>query len=281
MYRIKKVLNHNSLIGIGAEDTKEYLIMGKGIAFGRKINELIDTGSNDTVYCLQELTERGKAEDIIQSVSPVCLEMANEVLNHAEKEFGKLDRSILFPMADHIEFAIRRIQNKEQISNPLTEDIRILFSKEYQTAQYIKQLLSERLQIEIDEHEIGYIALHIHSAIVDENISQSMQIARAVRECISLVEEHTHHTIDVASSSYNRLMNHVRYMVVRSINGEQLKVSINDYMAVKFPEAFSTAKQICSQFEKDFKLRLSDVEIGYLAMHIERVMSDDDKTMQL
>ena len=123
------------------------------------------------MYCLQELTERGKAEDIIQSVSPVCLEMANEVLNHAEKEFGKLDRSILFPMADHIEFAIRRIQNKEQISNPLTEDIRILFSKEYQTAQYIKQLLSERLQIEIDEHEIGYIALHIHSAIVDENIS--------------------------------------------------------------------------------------------------------------
>ena len=29
-------------------------------------------------------------------------------------------------MADHIEYAVSRIKNHEQISNPLTEDIRIL-----------------------------------------------------------------------------------------------------------------------------------------------------------
>ena len=29
-------------------------------------------------------------------------------------------------------------------------------------------LLKEKMQIEIDEHEIGYIALHVHAAIVDE-----------------------------------------------------------------------------------------------------------------
>lgn len=219
MFKIQKVLNHNSIIGICDKDCKEYLVMGKGIAFGRKVNENINTRAEDTIYSLQEITDRGEAKDIIKSVSPICLELANEVLNRAEKEFGKIDRSILFPMADHMEFAIRRIKNHEQISNPLTEDIRVLFYKEYKVAQCMEQLLMDRLQVQIDEHEIGYIALHVHSAIENQKVSQAMQVAQAVRECISLVEKQTGKTIDVMSLSYNRLMNHVRYMIARSISG--------------------------------------------------------------
>lgn len=275
MYKIKKILNHNSLIGMGEDDANEYLIMGKGIAFGKKINESIEAGEKSTVYSLQELTERGDAKEIISSVSPVCLEMSNEILTRAEKEFGKIDRSILFPMADHIEFAVKRIKNHEQISNPLTDDIRVLFHKEFEIAQCIRPMLSEKLQTEIDEHEIGYIALHIHSAIEDENISQSMQIAKSVRECISLTEKYTKHKIDIMSLSYNCLINHIRYMIARSLKGEHLKVSMNDYMAVQFPESFSTASQICSEFEQNLNLELNDAEIGYLAMHIERMMTDD------
>lgn len=275
MFKIQKVLNHNSIIGINERDCKEYLVMGKGLAFGRKVNERIEIRTEDTIYSLQEITERGDAKDIIKSVSPVCLELANEVLNQAEKEFGKIDRSILFPMADHIEFAVKRIQNHEQISNPLTDDIRILFYKEYKVAQCIEQLLMDRLQVQIDEHEIGYIALHVHSAIENEKVSQAMQVARAVRECISLVEKQTGKKIDVMSLSYNRLMNHVRYMIARSINGEKLKVSMNDYMEVKFPEAFHAAKKICAEIGQNMKLVLDDVEIGYLAIHIERVLNSE------
>lgn len=276
MFRIKKVLNHNSVIAIGEGDNREYLVMGKGIAFGKKVTERVETGAENAVYSLHELnTDRGAATDIIKTVSPECLELANEVLNRAEKEFGKIDRSILFPMADHIEFAVRRIRNNEQISNPLTEDIRILFYKEYKVAECMKQLLADMLGVEIDEHEIGYIALHVHSAIEEEKVSQAMQVARAVRECISLVEKQTGKKIDVMSLSYNRLMNHIRYMIARSLNGEKLKVSMNDYMEIKFPEAYKMAIKVCDEIEKDLKLKLEDVEIGYLAIHIERVMDNE------
>lgn len=275
MLRIKKILNHNALIGIGDTDNKEYLMLGKGVAFGRKISEKVEARVEDTVYSLQESTNRGAAKDIVKAVSPVCLELANEVLNRAEKEFGEIDRSILFPMADHIEFAVKRIRNHEQISNPLTEDIRILFYKEYKVAQCMEQLLMEKLQVQIDEHEVGYIALHVHSAIVDEKVSQAMQMAQAVRECISLVERQTGKKIDIMSLSYNRLMNHVRYMVARSLNGEKLKVSMNDYMEVKFPEAYQMAEKVCAEIEQNLKITLDEVEVGYLAMHMERVMNNE------
>lgn len=274
-FEIKKVLNHNSLIGIGAEDNKEYLVLGKGLAFGKKIGEQIASRTEDTVYSLQETSERGVAKEIVTAVSPVCLELANEVLNMAEAEFKKIDRSILFPMADHIEFAVRRIKNHEQISNPLTDDIRILFYKEYKIAQCIEPLLWERMHIRIDEHEIGYIALHVHSAIEDEKVSQAMEVARAVRECISLVERETGKEINVMSLSYNRLMNHVRCMVARSIRGEKLKVNLNDYMEIRFPEAFQMAKTVCDEITQTMKLSFDEVEIGYLAMHMERVLNNE------
>ena len=276
-YRITKILNHNSFMGIESKNNQECLIMGKGVAFGKKVGQTVSITGDARVYSLKELTDRGEAREIIKSVSPLCLELANEVLDQAEEEFGKVDRSILFTMADHLDFAVRRIQNGEQISNPLTDDIRIMFYKEYKVAGCIRDLLKEKLGIRIDEHEIGYIALHVHAAIVDENVSQAMEIARTVRECICMVEEETGKSIDVMSLSYNRLMNHVRYMVARAIHGEKLKMSLNDYMSVKFPGPYMTAEKICRKMEKSLKLPIPDIEIGYLAMHLERMMDREEE----
>lgn len=275
MYRVKKALNHNAVIAIGTKDNKEYLLMGKGIGFGKKVTEHISVGEDSSVYSLQDITERGNAGEIAKSVSPVCLEIANQVILEAEKVFGKIDKSVIFPMADHIEFAVKRIKNNEQISNPLTEDIRVLFHMEYKVAQSVEPLLKDMLGVQIDAHEIGYIALHIHSAIEDQKVSQAMYIAQAVRECISMVETETGKKINVMSFSYNRLMNHVKYMIARILNDEKIKLNMNDYMSVKFPKEFEIATVICDKIGQNLKKQLDEAEIGYLAMHIERVTSGE------
>lgn len=275
MFRVKKVLNHNAVIGILDKNNQEYLIMGKGIGFGKKVTERIGAGEKDSIYSLQEITERGEARKLAASINPVFLEIANEILVIAEKEFQQIDKNVLFPLADHIEYAVKRIINNEQISNPLTDDIRILFYKEFKVAATVREFLKKHIDVEIDDDEIGYISLHIHSAIQDEKVSHAMQMARAVRECISLVEREVGKPIDVMSLPYNRLMNHVRNMVARAINNEKLKLNMNDYMSIKFPKAFEIAEYICREVEKMLKCNLDDVEIGYLAMHIERVASDE------
>lgn len=280
MYRVKKVLNNNTVIGIHADNNQEYLIMGKGIGFGKKISERFSCRTGDTVYSLQASTERGDFREMACTIQPVFLEIAGQILDEAEKTFHTIDRNILFPLADHIEFAVKRIQKNEQISNPLTDDIRVLFYMEFKTAECIRVILKEKMDIEICDDEISYIALHIHSAIQDEKVSEAMQMAKTVRECISLVEQKTGRSIDVMSLSYNRLMNHVRYMIARALSGEELKLNMNDYMRVKFPQSFQLATFICDETGQSLKRKLSEAEIGYLAMHIERVtcdiLADDD-----
>ena len=276
MYRISKVLNHNGVIVIDLNDQKEYVLLGKGAGFGRKIGERMEKPETCTVYSLQETSSKGDAADLIKSVAPEYFQMANQILNAAEEQFGKVDRSILFSMADHIAFAVERIKRGEQISNPLTEDIQALFYSEFKIACMLKEMLKKEKNIEIDDDEVGYVALHIHSALEEESVSVSMQMARAVRECVSLIEEKKGIHINIISLSYNRLMNHVKYMVARALNGESLKINMNDYVEYKFPESYALAKTVCEHMSKALRVTLEDMEIGYLAMHIERVSMGEE-----
>lgn len=274
MFRVKKALNNNTVLAIGESDSREYLLIGKGIGFGKKVSQRMEAPEECAIYSLYEHTERGSALELVKDMDPVFLEIAQQVLKESEHVFGKVDWSILFPMADHIAFAVKRIRNDEQIRNPLTGDIQALFHMEYKTAECIRPILKERLGVEIDEHEVSYIALHIHSAIENETVALSMQIAGTVRECIQMVEEQTGRRIDVMSLSYNRLMNHVRFMAVRVSKGEKLKLDMNEYMLEQFPDAFRMAGVLCSHLEKYLKQPVDEVETGYLAMHIQRVLSE-------
>ena len=271
MYRVSKVLNNNGVIAIEMEENQEYVLLGKGIGFGKKVSQRFEAPSDCTRYSLKNDTERGSAASLVKSVDPVFLEIANEVLKEAERTFGNIDKRILFPLADHISFAVARMKNGEQISNPLTGDIHALFYKEFQVASVLKKILSDRMQVEIGDDEIGYVALHVHSAIEDEKVSVAMQMARTVRECVSIIEAETGKKIDVMTLDYNRLMNHVKYMAARLLRGEELKININDYIEIKFPKAFAIATTVCDHLGENIGVQPGEREIGYLAMHIERV----------
>ena len=275
MYRVSKVLNNNGVIAIDMDENKEYVILGKGVGFGKKVSQRFDKPEGCTTYRLEQETERGSAKELVKGIEPEYLEIADAILTESQKVFGdSIDRGILFPLADHISFAVARIRRNEQISNPLTEDIRLLFYSEFKVAETLKTILRERLQIEIDDHEVGYVALHIHSAIGDEKVSVAMQTARAVRECIDMLEKATGKPIDVLSLSYNRLMNHMKYMVARASTGEKLNLDMNEYMLDQYPQAYKVATDICKNLEGCIGHNLDETETGYLAMHIQRVYKD-------
>lgn len=62
LYRIAKILNHNSFMGIQDENNQECLVMGKGVAFGKKVGQTVPVTAEAKVYSLKEMTERGEAK---------------------------------------------------------------------------------------------------------------------------------------------------------------------------------------------------------------------------
>ncbi len=275
MYRVVKVLNHNSIIVLDPNKQKRYLVLYKGIGFHKKTVERLEIPEEATIYSLEKASDRGDAMSIVNHVEPECLEIASAILAEAEKSFGRVDRNILFPMADHLSFAVRRMREGEEIRNPLKDDIRLLFHVEYKVSEIAISLVEEKYGVILTEDEVGFLALHVHASIENENVSQALQTAQIVRSCISYVEQKTGQKIEVTSLAYNRMMNHIRYMVTRLETGEEIKLNLNDYMRVKYPEMYQLSEEICNQISRIMKKEYHDSEIGYLAMHIARVIGEE------
>ena len=66
MYRVSKVLNNNGVIAIDMDENKEYVILGKGVGFGKKVSQRFDKPEGCTTYRLEQETERGSAKELVK-----------------------------------------------------------------------------------------------------------------------------------------------------------------------------------------------------------------------
>ncbi len=276
MFKILKVLNNNSILVIDLDTKQELIFLGKGVGFGKKVNQNVSEIENAKAYRFTEQQSRQESIDTIKSISPVFIEIAGGIIEEAEKQFGNVDNNILLPLADHIAFAIKRMEQDIELKNPFAKEIKVLFEEEYNVAKKGKNLINQKIGVEINDDEVGYITLHVHTALTRENVVQSMDVARMIQEGIQTIEKELGAMLDDATISYTRLLTHMKFMILRVINDEKLHLDMTDYVLENFPDSFALAKQICNSFEQSIKKPFPNIEISYFAIHIERVKSVDE-----
>lgn len=269
MHRIEKVLNNNALIIRDEINEIEMLIMDKGVGFNAKINADFDISTAENVYYLDKKDEL----EMANSVNPILLEVCNEILITAKNHFNKsVDTDILLPLADHIAFALKRMENNIVISNPFAEDIRILFPDEYQVALEARRIIKEKLKVDIVDDEVAYITLHIHSALSEDSVADSINRTKLIQESILLIEDKLSIKVDIHSTVYARLVNHLKYLMVRIANHESLDMEMDSYIKNKFPKAYEVGIDVAKFFEEKLNCNIPEVEIDYLAIHIQRIL---------
>ncbi len=276
MFKILKVLNNNGILVIDLDTKQELIFLGKGVGFGKKVNQNVSEIENAKAYRFTEQQSRQESIDTIKSISPVFIEIAGGIIEEAEKQFGNVDNNILLPLADHIAFAIKRMEQGIELKNPFAKEIKVLFEEEYNVAKKGKDLINQKIGVEINDDEVGYITLHVHTALTREHVVQSMDVARMIQEGIQTIEKELGAMLDDATISYTRLLTHMKFMILRVINDEKLHLDMTDYVLENFPDSFALAKQICSSFEQNIKKPFPNIEISYFAIHIERVKSVDE-----
>ena len=125
MFKILKVLNNNGILVINLDTKQEFIFLGKGVGFGKKINQNISEIENAKAYRFTEQQQsRQDSIDTIKSISPIFIEIAGGIIEEAEKQFGNVDNHILLPLADHIAFAIKRMEQGIELKNPFAKEIK-------------------------------------------------------------------------------------------------------------------------------------------------------------
>ena len=257
MYEILKVLNHNTILVL--KENEEIIVMSKGIGFGKKQGEQVDVPQ--------------KSNNIFDYIDPMYIEISSEIITLTKEKFGKVEHDILLSLADHIYFAIKRIKEKDFPSNPFNMDIQLMFPDEYSVALKAKEVIEKYTHEEINADEIAFITLHIHSAISVNKVGESMEVMRMIREFFKKLQADLNIRIDVNSLSYIRLMNHIKFLLLRLNNDEELQMDITEFTKEKFPFAYEQARVLCEQLSRVLHKDLPDSELGYLALHLERILS--------
>ena len=270
--KIVKILNHNAVIVHEQDTNSTLLILNTGVGFGKKINEYIEIDGIETVYHIQPMSSKGKTDVLLQNLDPIYIEISSDIMMKAKETFEDIDENKLLPLADHIAFAINRMQNKMKITNPFSNEIRLLYPEEWKIAAKSREIIFNKLGHLINDDEIGFITLHLHSTQEMSN-DDAFIMAIIVNESIREIEKEYDIEIDLNSLSYSRLMIHMKYLIARLHEDEVITLDMEDYTKESIPDSYALAVRIIKRIEDSLNREVPVIETGYLAMHIDRILS--------
>ena len=107
------------------------------------------------------------------------------------------------------------MKNNEEIENPFLVEIETLYSKEYMLADMVAKKVGAYCNVDIPDGEIAFIALHIHSAINNGKISNTLKNSYLGSTIVEHVEDRLNIEIDRKSLDYARFLTHIKFAIQR------------------------------------------------------------------
>ncbi|WP_099223892.1 BglG family transcription antiterminator LicT [Listeria costaricensis] len=272
---IKKILNNNVVV---AENSggKEIVVMGRGLAFQKKIGDIVDESCIEKTFVMEtnELSE--KLSELISEIPMEHLKVADDIVSYAKEALNAdLSDNIYLTLTDHINFAISRYKQGINLKNALLWEIKKFYQPEFQVGLKALGIIQERLGFILDEDEAGFIALHIVNARQDgQQMTNTLAMTQIVQDILSIVTYHFGMMLDETSLNYTRFVTHLQYFAQRMLRNEVIESGddfLYEQVQKKYPEAFRCTEKINAYLVNTHQTKLTRDEQVYLTIHIYRV----------
>ncbi|NRD76796.1 PRD domain-containing protein [Bacillus sp. BRMEA1] len=273
---IKKILNNNVVVS-NNEMHQEIVVMGRGLAFQKKVGEAINPAKIEKTFVLETHGISEKLAKLLRDTSELYLNISAKILDYAQFHLPyKLDEYLYVALTDHISFAISRYKQGIHLKNPLQWEIRKYYKQEFQIALRALEIIENETGIKLGDDEAASIALHlVNSQLSGENMAAAIQITEMVNTILNIVKYHFKMELDETSVNYERFLTHLRFFAVRFIRKEKLDETVDhffyDQIKLKYPDAHDCTKKIATYLENYFNWSLTKDEEIYLTVHIHRV----------
>lgn len=271
--KIKKVLNNNFVI---AGDNNEKIIMGIGLGYRKRKGDYIDEKDINKIFHLSDSKLNMMLIELISTVPIEIINIVNKIVEKTNKEFNRnISDGIFLALIDHIQSTINLHKDGKNISNALIWDIKHLYKKEYEIGEYALRLINKTFDINIPQDEAGFIALHIVNASLDKS-GDTYQITEMIKSILTIIKYDFKILLDVNSIYYQRLINHLRFFAQRVLSNE-INLGLNNEKLFEttkkeFPKAYKCSLKIKKILSKQYDYTMSNDEILYLIIHIQRAI---------
>ncbi|MBL4934984.1 PRD domain-containing protein [Clostridium sp. YIM B02515] len=210
-FKITRIINNNVLTS--KDHQNEVVLMGKGIAWNKKVGDVVEEKNIEKIFTLKE-NEKSRYLDFIEQIDSSFFEMAIEILDESQKETGIEPNPIAYLMlADHISSAVERSKMGINLVNENLNEIKRFHSKEFNVGKAALDKIEAKYDVRLKLDEAGFIAHHLINVLgsTDEETNRN----QFIQKIIELVENYFEITLDKESIPYERFLTHLRYFSSR------------------------------------------------------------------
>ncbi|MDO5035088.1 MAG: PRD domain-containing protein [Actinomycetaceae bacterium] len=257
--RIVRAFNNNAVLASVGGD--EFVLAGRGIGFGRKPGDLIDLGSVQQRY-IELSSDRVEFLKSVNSLEPKLVATVSSAVDLAADMLGELDPSVYVVLADHLSFAVQRHRTGQQINNRLTEEIKVVFPREFAAAKAVTQYVNTHLEVKLPVDESAFIALHLNAARTGDSIKQPLNIANQVASTVKLVQERLG---EADEEGLEELLLAVRRLINRTKKGQIRKNRVTRQIEMCLPEEMDLARAVINTIAADLSQSQVDDEAAFFA----------------
>ena len=278
MYRILNPMNNNVSL-VRNSKGEELIVIGKGIAFGKKKGELISEDKVEKVFRMKTEESRENFMALLKDVPLDFITVTYDIIDNLSKKYQYPVQEYLYvTLTDHIYCSYQAIsQGRYKDSN--LPDISVKYPVAFQIAKEAFEIYRQKLTENFPEDEIIRIAYHFINAEgeneveVVEFIDKRKEILKSVENVLRSYEiQRTPEN----NNFYDRFMVHLNYFLDyldRSRDDNQSLLDMEKHIKQTYPRAFEVGSKIYDVITQHTGLDLYKSERVYLVLHIQRLLS--------
>lgn len=276
--KISKILNNN--VVITEKDHAEVVIMGRGLAFGKRIGDDIEESKIEKFYRLRG-DETSRVDELLAEIPDEIFEITDQVITLAKDRLpGKINDSLFLSLADHINATQLRAKEGLMIKNFLLWDIKRFFPTEFSIGKTAVSDIAARFQLpsltETDD-EAGFIAMHIVNSELGGGDSSASELTKLMEEMLTIVKYSLRVAVNEDDIFFQRFVTHLKFFSERVILNDTKEMpsgddSLFEMIIQKFPESYETTLKIVSFLAKTRGYQVSKDEQTYITIHLARIV---------
>lgn len=276
--KISKILNNN--VVITEKDHAEVVIMGRGLAFGKRIGDDIEEDKIEKFYRLRD-DGTSRVDELLAEIPDEIFEITDQVITLAKDRLpGKINDSLFLSLADHINATQLRAKEGLMIKNFLLWDIKRFFPTEFSIGKTAVADIAERFalpKLTDTDDEAGFIAMHIVNSELGGGDSSASELTKLMEEMLTIVKYSLRVAVNEDDIFFQRFVTHLKFFSERVILNDTKEMpsgddSLFEMIIQKFPESYETTLKIVSFLQKTRGYDVSKDEQTYITIHLARIV---------
>lgn len=286
--KFQKKIN-NSVAWILDDNQQRVIAIGKGISFGKKCGDLLDSSEIERVFTPEdnEQIDAQLTKQIVIDIPASILELTELISSQAAQSLGisQFDNGHFLALADHLNYALKRTTDGvSDYPENIRWEVKRLYPREHEAAIDALYLIEKKTGIRLSQNEPTFLTYHFVNAQYDSKTNiLSMKLTELIGRSIEIIQYHYQLILNRNTTNYSRFIVHLRYFILRlnhhdAETGYSTKVDeqLIEMVRKNYRKAYQASEKVAKMLNSQTNTVISQDELFYLTLHIDRVTQNQE-----